>query len=185
MSARIIRADDMKPQPWKNGMGVTREVLRFPADADGNHFMWRISIADVNSAAPFSTFPGIDRQIVLLEGEGFTMTLDGDQTHSLTTPRQPFAFAGEAQVDVTMAGGVTRDFNLMVRRAQASGHIDVIDGPGSPVMPADAVLVFLAQGTADTPQGTLAAGDAWQPDRNPLVLHEGAIALVARVRTTI
>ncbi|PXV59144.1 hypothetical protein SAMN04487785_10664 [Dyella jiangningensis] len=181
MSFHILRAADMQPQPWKNGLGVTREVARFPADAGGEDFIWRVSVAEVNSAAPFSTFPGIDRQIVLLDGDGFTMTLDGARRHALTTPLEPFAFAGEAQVDVAMAGGATRDFNLMVRRAQASGRLDVVAGPGSQVMPPDAVLVFLARGTADTLDGPLAAGDAWRPDTSPIELHEGAVALVARV----
>jgi len=181
MSFHIIRAADMSPQPWKNGMGVTREVARFPADAGSDDFIWRVSVAEVNSAAPFSTFPGIDRQIALLDGDGFTMTMDGAQQHALTTPLQPFAFAGEAQVDVAMAGGATRDFNLMVRRAHASGRVDVITGPESHVMPADAVLVFLARGTAATLDGALSAGDAWQPDTRPIELHDGAVALIARV----
>nr|WP_199045425.1 HutD family protein [Dyella sp. ASV24] len=181
MSFHIIRAVDMQPQPWKNGMGVTREVARFPTDAGSDDFVWRISVAEVNSAAPFSIFPGIDRQIVLLDGDGFTMTLDGKQQHALTTPLEPFAFPGESQVDVAMAGGATRDFNLMVRRAQASGRVEVIAGPGSHVMPSDAVLVFLASGSADTLDGPLSVGDAWQPDTSPIELHEGAVALVARV----
>jgi environmental stress-induced protein Ves len=181
MSFHIIRTADVPPQPWKNGMGVTREVARFPADAGSDDFIWRISVAEVNSAAPFSTFPGIDRQIVLLDGDGFTMTLDGARQHALTTPLEPFAFAGEATVDVAMAGGATRDFNLMVRRAHATGRLDVLAEPGSHVTPTDCVLVFLARGTADTLDGPLGAGDAWQPDTSPIELHEGAVALLARV----
>lgn len=179
--SRIIRATDMQPQPWKNGMGVTCEIARFPADAGSDDFVWRISVANVSSASPFSTFPGIDRQIVLLDGGGFIMTLDGKQRHALTMPLVPFAFAGEAWVDVEMEGSTTRDFNLMVRRAQATGRVEVLSGPGSHVMPSDCVLVYLAQGTADTLAGPLSAGDAWQPDSNPVELHEGAKALLACV----
>jgi len=182
MSFRIIRAADMIAQPWKNGMGTTHEVCRFPPDAGSDDFIWRVSIATVNSAAPFSRFPGIDRQIALLDGEGFTMTLDGQHQHVLTTPLEPFAFAGEAVVDVTMAGGATRDFNLMVRRAEATGAVEVISEPGSHVMPPDGVLLYLARGTAGTLDGALAMGDAWQPDTSPIELHPGAVALLARVR---
>ena len=182
MSFHIIRAADMPPQPWKNGMGVTHEVARFPTDAGSDDFTWRVSIAVVNSAAPFSTFPGIDRQIALLDGEGFTMILDGRRQHALTTPFEPFAFAGEVPVDVVMAGGATRDFNLMVRRTQASGTVDVLAEPGSHVMPADAVLLYLARGTAETLDGPLSMGDAWRPDTSPVQLHAGAVALLARVR---
>jgi environmental stress-induced protein Ves len=181
MSSRIIRAADMKPQPWKNGMGITREIARFPSDAGSDDFIWRISVAEVDSASPFSTFPGVDRQIVLLDGAGFIMTLDGKQQHVLTMPLVPFAFPGEAWVDVEMAGGTTRDFNLMVRRTAASGQVEVITASGSHVMPEDSVLLFLARGTADTLDGPLNAGDAWLPDTSPIELHEGSAALVARV----
>jgi len=181
MSFHIIRAADMPAQPWKNGMGVTHEVVRFPTDAGNDDFIWRVSVAVVNSGAPFSTFPGIDRQIALLDGEGFTMTFDGQREHALTTPFAPFAFAGEAQVDVAMSGGATRDFNLMVRRARANGSVEVITTPGSHVIPSDGVLVYLARGTAHTLDGPLAMGDAWRPDTSSIELHPGAVALLVRV----
>lgn len=179
--SRIIRAADMQAQPWKNGMGVTREIARFPADALNEDFLWRISVAEVNSPSPFSTFPGIDRQIVLLDGGGFIMTLDGKQRHALTMPLVPFAFAGEAWVDVEMEGSATRDFNLMVRRDHASGEVDVLQTAGEHALAPDTVLVYLARGSADTPDGPLAAGDAWQAQTGTLSLHRGAAALLARV----
>ncbi len=119
----IIRLADCPSQPWKNGLGRTREIAVQPSNAGMDDFLWRISIAEVDSAAPFSSFPGIDRQIALLDGNGFTMTLDDDRVHPLTTPFVPFGFAGESKVSVTLTDGPTRDFNLMVRRAQASGKL--------------------------------------------------------------
>jgi environmental stress-induced protein Ves len=63
----ILRFDDLKAVPWKNGLGVTREIAVEPVGASMDDFLWRVSIADVDTASPFSTFPGIDRTIVLLE----------------------------------------------------------------------------------------------------------------------
>ncbi|WP_114239644.1 HutD family protein [Dyella sp. C9] len=179
MSFHIIRASGIQPQPWKNGMGVTREIARFPADAGADDFLWRVSVAEVNSAAPFSTFPGIDRQIVLLDGDGFTMTLDGAHTHALTTPHAPFAFAGEQQVDVAMAGGATSDFNLMIRRAWGQGELRVLAQAGSHQTDPACVLLYVARGTVTTIDGELHAGDAWLPDRSPFELAEGSVALLA------
>ncbi|RDI97246.1 HutD family protein [Dyella solisilvae] len=179
MSFHVIRAADVSPQPWKNGMGVTREIARFPARAGSEDFSWRISVAEVNSASPFSTFPGIDRQIVLLDGEGFHMTLDGSSTHALTTPYAPFAFPGEAQVEVAMAGGATRDFNLMVRRAWGSGSVRVLRESGSHVPDPECVLVYVARGTVTTIDGDLEAGDAWLPDCSPFEMAEGSVVLLA------
>jgi environmental stress-induced protein Ves len=183
MHDRIIHLADCPSQPWKNGAGRTREIAVHPSSAGSDNFVWRVSIAEVDSAAPFSTFPGIDRQIALLDGEGFTMTLDGNQVHALTAPFVPFAFAGEARVAVSLAGGPTRDFNLMVRRARARGRIDIWRDARPQLLYADTVLVYCARGTIDGADGPLHPGDAWQPSPGTatLTLHPGALALVVRV----
>ncbi|TCV96087.1 hypothetical protein EC912_102436 [Luteibacter rhizovicinus] len=175
-----IRATDLIAVPWKNGMGVTRVVATEPADAGMDDFLWRASVADVDTASPFSAFPGVDRTIVLLEGAGFVMTLNGERTHALTTPCDPFAFEGEATVDIELAGDATRDFNLMVRRGLASGKVDVLRA--SARLGDDVALVYLAGGGASIAGTTLAVGDAYRPDSGDcLELNEHAVALVVRI----
>lgn len=161
MSGAILRRDACPLVPWKNGLGRTREMAVYPAGADTHSFLWRVSVAEVTSAAPFSTFPGIDRHIVLLEGAGFTMTLDDRMTHALDTPWLPFAFAGEASVAIALVGGPTVDFNLMVRRTQARGEIIAWHGAGTYPCDSDIVLVYVARGEIATPDGVARAGDAW------------------------
>jgi uncharacterized protein len=179
----IIRLRECQPAPWKNGMGRTRELAVHPSGASMDDFIWRVSVAEVDSASPFSAFPGIDRHIALLQGAGFTMTLDDGRVHELTTPLTPFAFPGEAQVSVSLTGGPTRDFNLMIRRDRAHGEMVVWEGPCRQVVDDAVALIFCAQGHVDTSEGRLQAGDAWLPvrqtDRVTLDLH--ALALVARV----
>ena len=180
----IIRLSDCPPRPWKNGLGSTRDIA-VQTSVDGNgDFLWRASIAEVDSAAPFSSFPGIDRHIVLLDGAGFRMTLDDGRTHALTTPLQPFAFPGEAGVAVVLAGGATRDFNLMVNRAQARGELPVWRGPGRWLVNAGIMLVHAARGSLDTPAGRLQTGDSWRPDHaaaSTIALPAGAVALAVRL----
>lgn len=156
----VLRFDDLKAVPWKNGLGVTREIAVEPAGASVNDFLWRVSIADVDTASPFSTFPGIDRTIVLLEGDGFTMRLNGKREHALTTPLAPFDFPGEARVDVTLAGGATRDFNVMVRRGVRRGRVDVVHGPVSATLANDAVLLHVARGEARVDGQVCRQGDS-------------------------
>jgi environmental stress-induced protein Ves len=179
----IIHPQDCPSQPWKNGLGRTCELAVHPSDTGNADFLWRISIAAVDSDAPFSAFPGIERQIVLLDGDGFTMTLDDDRMHALTQPLVPFAFPGEAKVTVTLAGGPTRDFNLMVRRAQARGDVQVWHGPATHWPEPTVVLVFCARGMIDTSDGRLHAGDAWRPSSHgtTVTLHDGALALAVFV----
>lgn len=180
----IIRLADCPSRPWKNGLGRTRELACQPSGASGDDFLWRVSIAEVDRAAPFSCFPGVDRQIVLLDGAGFTMTLDGSRTHALTTPFAPFAFPGEAKVDVELAGGATRDFNLMVRRAHGHGELQAWLGPAACMTDPATMLLFCARGEVDTAEGRLGAGAAWRPSvpaSSLVTLHEGAIALAVHV----
>jgi hypothetical protein len=182
----IIRSADCPLQPWKNGMGRTREIAVHPAGAGGADFLWRVSIAEVDSAAPFSQFPGIDRSIVLLDGAGFSMMLDNTRTHALTTPFAPFAFPGEASVAVDLADGSTRDFNLMVRRARARGGIEVWRERGTRHFDDRVALVYCARGRVDTSGGPLREGDAWRPDaaahhQAPFELHDDTVVLTVRI----
>jgi environmental stress-induced protein Ves len=176
----IIPFDLLQAVPWKNGLGITREIAVAPAGASMDDFLWRVSIADVDTASPFSVFPGIDRTIVLLRGDGFEMRLDGERTYALTSPCVPFAFAGEACVEVILAGGATRDFNLMVRREEASGVIDVVRGPTTIAVEGDAVLVHLAVGSAVANGQPGRSGDTVTGSTH-LALADDAIALVVRV----
>ncbi len=177
----IIRLSDCPSQPWKNGLGSTRQIAVHPATAGADDFVWRVSIAEVDSAAPFSAFPGIDRQIALLGGNGFTMTLDDDRVHSLTTPFAPFAFAGEAKVAVALVDGPTHDFNLMVRRTRAQGELQYWDMPGTRLLARNAVLVYCARGAIDTAEGPLHTGDTWVPAGRSIALAVGAAVLVVHI----
>lgn len=179
----LVRLQDCPPQRWKNGLGSTRQLAIHPSGAGTDDFVWRVSIAEVDRAAPFSAFPGVDRHIVLLEGAGFTMTLDGGRTHALHTPLQPFAFAGEAKIEIALRDGPTRDFNLMLRRTRARGRIAVCRTPGLLRTTPDLALVYCAEGSFNVAGHTLHAGDAWitagEPD--PLVLAPGAATLLVHV----
>jgi len=146
--AALLHLKELVPMPWKNKGGRTRELYVFPPDSDLTSFVWRASIADVDADGAFSVFPGIDRTIVLLDGPGLRMHMDaaGDQAaHDLCAPFAPFRFAGEAAVAVTLHGGATRDFNLMVRRSDAAGELAIVTASGQ--LPSDTALLFVAQGS--------------------------------------
>jgi hypothetical protein len=99
--------------PWKNGGGITHELFRQPsAPAD---FDVRISIAEVASNGPFSRFPGVDRIIALVHGNGFRF-FNEKAEHVLDRRCQPVSFRGDEAWDCTLLAGPVRDFNVMVRR---------------------------------------------------------------------
>lgn len=96
--------------PWANGRGTTLELFR----EEG----LRLSVATVAEDGPFSALPGIDRVLVLIEGPGFSLTIDGQRV--AVAPLVPVRFAGEQQVAAVDVAGRSRDFNLMLARGRAA-----------------------------------------------------------------
>lgn len=117
--ARLLRPGDYRSVPWKNGGGVTREIAVEHAPEGRGDFLWRLSIATVSQAGPFSTFPGIDRTIAVLSGNGIALDLSGEVTR-LTTSAEPFRFKGENAVLGDVIDGETTDLNVMTLRSAAS-----------------------------------------------------------------
>lgn len=116
---------DLPRTPWKNGGGSTREVVCQPPGAGMAGFDWRVSIATIAQPGPFSVFAGIDRSIVLLDGDGVQLHAPGHFEHRLDVPGQPFAFAGDVAVDCTLFGGESTDFNVMTRRGVVRADVQV------------------------------------------------------------
>lgn len=116
MSARLrlIPAHDYRRERWRNGFGWTREILRFPAT--GDDWDWRLSIAEIERDGPFSAFDGIDRELVLLHGNGVRLRFDDGEVRDVEPPHGRVRFAGERAVSGELIDGATHDFNLMWRR---------------------------------------------------------------------
>ena len=110
--ATRLGAEDFIDMPWKNGGGVTRELYRLPGEP-GTDFGLRLSMARVRQSGPFSFFPGINRILMLVDGAGFKLDMNGS-THTLDTPFVPLAFSGEESIECTLLGGECLDFNLMI-----------------------------------------------------------------------
>jgi environmental stress-induced protein Ves len=130
MGEDALRWSRYRGMPWKNGGGVTREVASGAVQAplasvestDG--FDWRVSVADVDAEGSFSAFPGIDRVITVVEGEGMVLTVDG--TPHPVGPLNPFAFPGDAATDCRLKTGVVRNMNVMTRRSRATATVGII-----------------------------------------------------------
>ena len=128
MSVHRFQPDQLAVTPWKNGGGATCEIACWPPGAGLSDFGWRVSIATIAAAGPFSVFDGVDRIIMLLAGDGVALrSADGRVDHRLDTPCQPFAFSGDAAIDCTLLGGPSSDFNVMTRRGQWRAELRVLD----------------------------------------------------------
>ncbi len=156
---------EIAPTRWKNGGGNTREIAVWPAGAGMDDFVWRLSVADIGQDGPFSAFPGIDRQIVLLEGAGVTLRADDASfSHCLEHIGEPFAFSGDTSLQATLIDGVTRDFNVMTRRGHCRARVEVFRQGFAPGTGGHAVCL-------------LAVSGAWQAQDASLLLQAGEGAL--------
>ena len=52
------------------GGGSTTEIAVAPPGAGFDDFDWRVSLATITQDGPFSAFPGIDRTLALVDGDG-------------------------------------------------------------------------------------------------------------------
>jgi hypothetical protein len=113
--------------PWKNGGGVTTEIAIHPegTELSGAGFIWRVSIAEVAIDGPFSRFPGYDRHIMTIAGNGMRLAAAGHGAIDLSRRFVPQEFSGDWDVDGRLIDGPVRDFNLMVARERAKGTLAV------------------------------------------------------------
>ncbi len=117
MDLHLVDLHACTPQPWRNGGGLTRELLAWPQATHGQAVDWRlrVSVARIDHGGPFSAFPGIWRGFTVLHGEGVILDLPGG-SRTLTPADDPLAFDGEAAPMCHLLDGPTEDLNLMVRR---------------------------------------------------------------------
>lgn len=120
-------------KPWKNGLGTTQEILVYPEGSDD--FLFRLSMAALSQSGPFSLFPGIERTLVLLEGEPIKLN---DKVVPLLSPVE---FSGEENIEATiLAPGL--DFNLMCRRGKVVGRVSVLSGVTTFTKDSNFCLIF-------------------------------------------
>jgi environmental stress-induced protein Ves len=131
--------------PWKNGRGSTLQIAS-DAPPGGDEWSWRLSIAEVPERAAFSPFPGVDRLIARLHGNGLALEWNG-RVAQVPATGPALAFAGEEQVTGVPDGGGVRDVNLMMRRQRWRGAMRVVRG-GPCAADAPLVLVHAATGSA-------------------------------------
>ncbi|CDG81265.1 HutD/Ves family protein [Janthinobacterium agaricidamnosum] len=143
--ARLIPHASLLPAAWKNGAGSTTEIAVFPDGAGFDDFDWRISLATIAQSGPFSVFPGIDRSLMLVDGDSVALTLDGERRVALSAAQPLLWFPGEAAVtaDVTSA---TTDFNVMTRRSRCRHQLERVILPARLARRSGTTLLFLADG---------------------------------------
>ena len=119
---RIQRAAGRAEAPWKNGGGVTREVAAGPPGTGSADFDWRISIASVACGGPFSVFPGVDRELAVLEG-ALRLSIEGRAEVVVRPGSPPVQFPGDVPCAGDPGEASVTDLNVMTRRGKLSSRM--------------------------------------------------------------
>jgi environmental stress-induced protein Ves len=190
MPHRLLSPADYLCAPWRNGGGRTTEIAAYPPGSSIDRFDWRVSIAEVDRDGPFSTFPGVDRILVLLAGGGLRLSGSGEPIE-LRALGEPCAFDGGAPLQCTLFRGPVQNFNLMIRRARVRGEVVVVRDEHAVIAPARFLVCHVRDGAYECllpghAPINVAAGHtlAVEADDRPAPLHvnpiaAGAFALVA------
>ena len=171
----LLKAARYTVMPWANGLGTTREIAirghPRPSTATGDTaaagpgFIWRLSMAELSKpGGAFSTLPGVDRVLVLLDGSGVTLAVDGGPAVPLPL-YEPMSFPGDVRTVSVVGSEAGRDLGLMVAREHCTVlGATVLDGrhaadPGTAAMPIpDGTTVGFAVAIGGEPAGVDVVG---------------------------
>lgn len=121
---KVLGPADFRIQPWANGRGRTVELWRLERDGA---LLARLSVATVAEDGPFSLFPGIARNLTVIDGPGFR--LEGEGVALDCRALVPVAFPGDVPVRASgTAAGPSRDFNVMTASALPRPEVRVLEG---------------------------------------------------------
>jgi len=164
--------------PWKNGSGTTLELAIAPRGASLEDFAWRISSAQVAVDGAFSSFPGVDRSLAVLAGNGLRLQREDGRVETLHSDGAIAVFGGEETISAQLLGGPITDLNLMTRRGLWTHRVQVLKWQGTQGLENDAAVMLLwnaNQSAVDVNAGgamhPLAAGNGLLIENEPGQLH--------------
>jgi environmental stress-induced protein Ves len=108
---RIVAPAEFRVQPWKNGGGVTHEIVRWP---DSDAYDVRISLADDRVPGPFSQFLGYRRWSFLAAAAPIVLDVAG-RVHQLVALGDHIEVDGDVAIGCALPAGPTRLLNFLVR----------------------------------------------------------------------
>lgn len=124
---RSIAYDGYRRMPWRNGLGVTREIAREPQA--GEDFAWRLSLAQIEHDCDFSAYPGYRRALVLIGGDRLRLRFQGHGGCTLSPARRGVRFEGAWHTRCAVPEGPCTDLTLIVRDAAGARSPAVLAAP--------------------------------------------------------
>ncbi len=175
---KVQRFSEHRAMPWANGLGTSYEVAS-DRNVDGV-WTWRVAIAPVVADGPFSAMPGVDRELVVIEGNGMELEVDGESVECL--PGRVARFTGDSATFARLVDGSLVDLGLMTVRGVVTGSMVVVAGVGE-VVESD-VLVAIGDAVFEDEKGKnyrLGSKDALLNTRGHQLVLLGGTAIAIQV----
>jgi uncharacterized protein len=175
---KIIRRASFTATPWKNGGGITHEAIRVPPG--GDVFLWRVSVAQIDSSGPFSDFSGYDRKMVLLQGGGIALGFGSGDKCALRGMGDWVEFDGAMPTRCELLDGPCVDLNLIVSQSlRTAARIERLSEPTRvAAIHGETTLIF---GILDPLSLDSSAGESARLEPWDLAILEDCSALLSRM----
>jgi environmental stress-induced protein Ves len=170
MAFTLLDPATARAMPWKNGGGTTLELAISPVGASLDDFAWRISSAQVALDGAFSSFPGVDRSLAVLAGNGLHLQRQDGQRQTLISGGAAVAFDGEEAISAHLQDGPITDLNLMTRRGAWNHELRSLWLDGEQTLRIDAEALLLWNTTSHSVRYQVSDGD-----RQVLPAHSGVL----------
>ncbi len=162
----IIRQTDFVKGRWLNGAGVSWDIAFAPHDASPSRFDWRFATAAIEHDAPFSVFPGVDRVITLVDGDGFSLDVEGFGVVDVDRPFVPASFPGDLPTACRLGWGTEPGSQSPAFARALAAEVRLFEAGANFVVPAacEVALLFALAGAptlaVENDRADLRAGDA-------------------------
>jgi environmental stress-induced protein Ves len=166
--------------PWANGRGTSYEIASDRDDED--RWSWRVAIAPVVVDGQFSSLPGVDRELVVIEGNGMVLEVDKESVECL--PGRVIRFSGDSITFARLVDGPVVDLGLMTVRDSVIGSMVVIADVGD-VIESD-VIVAVGEAIFEDKNGkhyVLGSKDALLDVRGHQLVLLGGTAIAMQVKS--
>ena len=144
---RVQRFGEHRAMPWANGRGTSYEIASDRDDTD--RWSWRVAIAPVVVDGQFSSLPGVNRELLVIEGNGMVLEVGGESVECW--PGRVVRFSGDSTTFARLVDGPVVDLGLMTVRDSVIGSMVVIADAGD-VIETD-VLVAVGEAAFEDEHG--------------------------------
>jgi environmental stress-induced protein Ves len=182
----LLSAQDYRRTPWKNGNGITEDVLLLPEGASHDGFDIRVSRAPIVDESRFSPFPGIDRTITRI-GEKPLVLCFSNGKEVVLEHLSPVSFDSNLAPTSRLPSGASQVMNVMTRRGRWTSQVTVLRETGThslPIPQNGLVVVHVVAGSCDMTGTRAEAGEtlvARDMEQAELALGGGSACLVAMI----